>query len=235
MKIGIIVLCRYDSKRLQGKILKVIQGKTILSHIIHKLQKANVPADIVVATSTRPSDHAIVEHCSELEVPCFQGDLENVAERFLHCAQEHRFDYAVRINGDNLFTDPVMLDQMLVQLEMEKYDFISNVPERTFPYGMSVEVLQTEFFASILPQFKLKKYKEHVTLYLYEHEGYGKRHYFYNKVCPGLKGINLAIDTTDDFKLAEKIYTRLSHLNGYFGLKELCLIKDFIIHERMER
>jgi len=235
MKIGAIILCRYRSKRLHGKILKEIQGKAILSHIIYKLQKTNSHLNIVVATSTEESDDIIADHCTELDISCYRGDINNVAERFLQCAEFYHFDYTIRINGDNLFLDPFIIDQMIIQLGRQNYDFISNVPERTFPYGMSVEILNTNFFASILPQFDDEKYYEHVTLYLYEHEELGKRHYFYNSICPGLKGINLAIDNENDFQLAEKIYNKLSHLNGDFGLEELCKIKEFIIDEHMER
>ena len=37
MKIGIIILCRYDSNRLPGKILKRINGKPVLNYIIERL------------------------------------------------------------------------------------------------------------------------------------------------------------------------------------------------------
>ena len=235
MRIGIIVLCRYDSKRLPGKILKNIRGATILSHIIHKLKKVPSASEIIVATSNENSDDIIMESCDGLEIPCFRGDLVNVSKRFLDCAQLNRLDYAIRINGDNLFTDPFIINQMIDLLNGNEYDFISNVPGRTFPFGMSVEILRTDFFASILPYFVIPEYLEHVTLYLYEHEELGKRHYFYNKICPGLKGINLAIDSEGDFRLAVSIYNKLSHLNAEIGLKELCTIKDFIIHEHLER
>jgi len=235
MKIGIIVLCRYDSKRLPGKILKKIQGKTILSHIIDRLHKVRSAPQVVVATSTQKPDDIIQEHCNTSGIPCYRGDLQNVAERFLSCAQAYQFDYAVRINGDNLFTDPILIDLMIDQVMSGNFDFISNVPDRTFPYGMSIEILKTDFYATILPRFSHERYHEHVTLYLYEHEELGKRQYFYNTVCPSLKGENLAIDNDKDLNLAEKIFAMLSHLHKEFGLKELCTIKDFIIHERMER
>jgi spore coat polysaccharide biosynthesis protein SpsF len=235
MRIGTIVLCRYDSKRLHGKVLKKIHGETILSRIITKLKQVTSSHKIVVATSTEETDNIIIESCDQLGISSFRGDINNVAERFLGCAQYYHFDYAIRINGDNLFADPGTIDQMIRLLDVEPYDFISNVPERTFPFGMSVEIIRTEFFASILPYFNLDKYKEHVTLYLYEHEELGKRHYFYNTICPGLRRVNLAIDSENDFQLAERIYTKLSHLKGEFGLKELCTIKDFIIHEHLER
>jgi len=235
MKIGIIVLCRYDSIRLPGKILKKIQGKTILSHILDRLHKVRSAHQIVVATSTQKPDDIIQAHCYDYGIPCYRGDLLNVAERFLSCSKAFQFDYAVRINGDNLFTDPALIDLMINQATSGNFDFISNVPERTFPYGMSIEILKTDFYATILPRFNLERYHEHVTLYLYEHEELGKRQYFYNTICPGLKGENLAIDNDKDLSLAEKIFARLSHLDKEFGLKELCAIKDYIIHERMER
>ena len=38
MKIGAIVICRYNSSRLPGKILKKINGKPILTYIIERLK-----------------------------------------------------------------------------------------------------------------------------------------------------------------------------------------------------
>ncbi len=235
MRTGVVILCRYASSRLPGKILKKIDDKTILAHIAGKIRNAALVDQVVVATSTESSDDIIQDHTEQLGLPCFRGDLENVAGRFLACSEQHGFDYAIRINGDNLFTDPLIIDQMAGILKDEPFDFISNVPGRSFPYGMSVEILKTSFFKSIIPQFDRPDYHEHVTLYLYEHEELGKRHYFYNSICPELKGINLAIDDARDFQSAVSIFDRLSGLNGQFGLRELCSIKDYIRNEYMER
>ena len=47
-------------------------------------------------------------------------------------AEFYDFDYAFRINGDNLFVVPEILDDMVGSLSEENYDFISNVYGRTF-------------------------------------------------------------------------------------------------------
>lgn len=235
MRTGIIILCRYDSKRLPGKILESIHGKALLDHIIDRLLGVSSSHQIIVATSDDKSDDRIRYHCDGRKIPCFRGSKTDVAERFLACAETFELDFSVRINGDNLFADPDIIHHMIGLLKKDDYDFISNVPGRTFPFGMSVEILKTSFYASIFDKMNTENYREHVTLYLYDHEELGKRKYFYNSICPGLKGMNLAIDNAEDIVLAEKIMTRLSPEYGIIGLKELCEIKDYIIHERMAR
>ena len=55
---GIIVLCRYNSSRLPGKILKKINGKEILAYIIERLEKLkNYP--LVICTSIEKTDDII--------------------------------------------------------------------------------------------------------------------------------------------------------------------------------
>ena len=52
------------------------------------------------------------------------------------------FDFATRINGDNLFTDPLIIEDMINIAKTNKWKFITNVPRRTYPAGVSVEILK---------------------------------------------------------------------------------------------
>ena len=54
---GLIILCRYNSNRLPGKILKEINGKTILKYIYERLSKINLNHEIIIATSNLESDY----------------------------------------------------------------------------------------------------------------------------------------------------------------------------------
>jgi spore coat polysaccharide biosynthesis protein SpsF len=130
-------------------------------------------------------------------------------------------DYAVRINGDNLFTDPVTLDQMLHVAENGNYDFISNVKGRTFPRGMSIEIVRTAFYNQALTRFSTPGHFEHVTSYLYEHDDFGKQYHFTNVVEPEAAGINMAIDTPEDFSLAEKMISRMNKDHREYNLRDL--------------
>ena len=82
MKIGAIVICRYNSSRLPGKILKKINGKPILTYIIERLKCVQNLDDFIVATSINTTDQPIVDYCIKNQIKYFRGSLENVAERF---------------------------------------------------------------------------------------------------------------------------------------------------------
>ncbi|MGI9544565.1 MAG: cytidylyltransferase domain-containing protein, partial [Cyclobacteriaceae bacterium] len=177
MKIGAIILCRYSSTRLPGKILKSISGKPILQYILERLDESSTITQIVVATSNDPSDRPIVDFCEGNGVKCYTGSLENVSQRFLEAAISFDLDYAIRVNGDNLFVDAQIIDKMSKSLEKNRYDFISNVPKRTFPIGMSVEIVRTDFYRNQLVNFAASSDYEHVTQYLYNNPDLGNYHF----------------------------------------------------------
>ena len=61
--VGIIVLCRHNSSRLPGKILKEIDGKPILSYILERLSPLGEQYQVVVCTSDEDSDDPISRYC----------------------------------------------------------------------------------------------------------------------------------------------------------------------------
>jgi len=220
-KIGIILLCRYDSTRLPGKILKMIQGKPILEYIYERLNTAFAREDIIVATSQEESDNPIVHYCQEHNVCFFRGSKDNVAERFRDCAQQHNFDYAVRITGDSLFVDTRIICQMCQMVPGHHYDFITNIKNRTFPKGISVEIVKTKFYREAYQHFTKPEHFEHVTLYLYQNENAGHRFYFFNNIVPEIKKYNLAIDTPADLQFAESIVSYMTKNHREYFLKDI--------------
>ena len=221
MNIGMIILCRYDSSRLHGKILRPINGKPILAYIYERLRMVSDVAHVVVATSDEPSDDLIVQYCQDQGIPFYRGPKNNVALRFLECAEHFDFDFCTRINGDNLFTDPETLNEMLEIAKSDRYDFISNVVGRTFPRGMSIEIVRVDFYRSALRQFDNLEYFEHVTLYFYHHENYGRQYHFKNQVCPKAGNLQFAVDTQSDFDLVEKIVSRMKDVHTQYSFSEI--------------
>jgi len=51
-KIGLLIICRLDSKRLNKKIFKVIDGKSLLEILIIRLLRKFNKKQIVICTST---------------------------------------------------------------------------------------------------------------------------------------------------------------------------------------
>lgn len=220
MKIGLVILCRFSSSRLPGKILKPLNGKPLLTYIWERCQSDALGLPAIVATSNEPSDDPIEEFCMDHDIPCFRGDLHNVAERFLKCAQAQGWNYAIRINGDNLFVDHQLIQQVANIVKESGSPFVSNVKGRTYPFGMSVEAIQTEYYAQAMSRFSEERFKEHVTLYFYEHED--RRFQFAtNTICPEAKGLHLAIDTPEDFKQAAAILECMERPHTEYTLSDI--------------
>jgi sialic acid synthase SpsE/spore coat polysaccharide biosynthesis protein SpsF (cytidylyltransferase family) len=221
MKIGIIILCRYNSRRLPGKILSSIQGRTVLSYIVQRIERAAPQLPLVIATSTEQSDDSIATYCNHSQLTCFRGDLEDVSKRFVDCAEHYQFDFATRINGDNIFVDVESLQTMQAIALTNQYDFISNVPGRTFPYGMSIEIVRTKFYRAHLSRFSNESHKEHVTSWFYDHPDIGNRYVLVNHMCPPAAGLQLALDTPEDLRKITDMITHAGPKIDRFGLSDL--------------
>lgn len=209
MKIGAVILARMTSTRLPGKGLRKLNGKPILAHIIDGLRACKNISDIIIATSEEPEDTFLEEFAKSIGVKCFRGSLENVAVRFLRAAQHEQLDYAIRVNGDNLFVNSNLIDQ-LVEIAYSGVEFISNVPNRTYPKGMSVEVVKTSLFAKLYPKFHQDSHFEHVTQYLYLNHDKIDHHYVENTDYPPIAGKQIAIDTQYDFNLSSAVIKRIN-------------------------
>ena len=205
MKIGIIVLCRYNSSRLPGKILLKISGKTILQHIIDRLLCVKGGYPICVATSSEIDDKPIIDYCKGNNINFFDGSKKNVASRFLNCAKANNFDYATRINGDNLFTDPLIIEDMIDIAKTNKWKFITNVPKRTYPPGVSVEILKVSVMEKEINKFNHYE-KEHVMPFFYKNLKKGEIFEYKRKDLPKINKVNLAVDTIEDFQCFQKVF-----------------------------
>ena len=223
-KIGITILSRYSSKRLKGKALLKINGKELLSHIIDKINYDIPNIETIITTSVDKSDDIIVDYCKRNNYKYFRGSLDNVAKRILDCSNEYNWDYTIRINGDNLFVDTSSIKNMISLINGNEFDFITNVPGRTFPFGMSIEIIKTNFFKTIINDFNQSD-KEHVTSWLYNNEGIGSRYIFTNKYYPKLSGVKLSIDSEEDICLAKKIFSFFPN-KKYIEIQDLNFLFD---------
>jgi N-acetylneuraminate synthase/N,N'-diacetyllegionaminate synthase len=152
---------------------------------------------------------------------CFRGAGDDVAGRFLSCAEEQGWEFAVRINGDNLFADPTTLGRMVAIAETGAFDFVTNVPGRSFPFGMSVEILRTAFYRDVMASVDKPEYREHVTSLLYDRSEIGRRHVYRNRIRPEASGVQLALDTPEDLVRLTELMGRMRSPPLTYGLAEI--------------
>ena len=67
--------------------------------------------------------------------------------------------------------DPSIVDTVVEHFlkNAPKYDYVSNTVTRSFPRGLDVEIFSMEAFEKMATVAKQTEYREHVTLYFYEH------------------------------------------------------------------
>ena len=86
--IGCIIQSRMSSRRLPGKIMKIVDSKPILYHVINQVSSSKILEKIVVATSTNTDDDMIENFTKKLGISCFRGKLNDVLGRHYQCAKK---------------------------------------------------------------------------------------------------------------------------------------------------
>ena len=140
-----IIQARMGSTRFPGKVLKPIEGKTSIQHIVERVRMAKSVDDIIVATSRAAADKKIVEHCrDELGVVAIQGSENDVIGRVLKAAEFIGADIIVDITGDCPLVDPEHIEALTRAVKKKGYDYASNIVPRKWPDGFDVQVYGTK-------------------------------------------------------------------------------------------
>jgi len=219
MKAGAIIQARMSSKRFPGKVLYKVEGKPMLQYLLEGLRRSKHLGDIVVATSTADSDTPIEDYCNSVGAYCVRGSLENVAGRFVEVLKKFRFQTFVRLNGDSPVLDYHIVDKAVSIFSAGRYDLVTNVAERSFPKGQSVEVIRTRTFLDTYPEISADHDREHVTAYFYTHQKDFS-------VCNFVSGkeygdIQLSVDTREDMIKFKEIITSMSKPHWEYSYEEI--------------
>ncbi|MGO3182953.1 MAG: cytidylyltransferase domain-containing protein [Aequorivita sp.] len=203
-KIAIIIQARMQSTRLPGKVmlpLPLKSGKPLLGWVVDGLQKVTLEKDIIVATTQHPEDDAIVSFCQFNKVQYYRGSEKDVLSRYQEITEKGDYEHIVRYTADNPFVDSEIIKSAI--------DFhIENDFDITYttglPLGVHVEIIKRKPLLE-LTQVKLSEMdREHVTLYLLEHEKYKKGAYKH-QVNPKLQDLRVTVDYPSDFLVASSI------------------------------
>jgi spore coat polysaccharide biosynthesis protein SpsF (cytidylyltransferase family) len=211
--VGAIVFARMSSSRLPGKALLPIGEQPLLGWVLRRTNRAKRLARVVVATSTDPSDDAVMAFASDVGVPVYRGPLENVAARALGCAREFGFAAFARICGDRPFLNPDDIDLSIARLTTPPgppIDLVTNTLDGPVPPGLTTEVVRTDALANALTQTSDPQDLEHITRYFYVHAD-RFRIVSGMQVPSALRSVRFVVDTKEDLDRARYIVDQLDH------------------------
>jgi spore coat polysaccharide biosynthesis protein SpsF (cytidylyltransferase family) len=209
MRAGAIVFARLSSRRLPGKALLPIGGRPLLARVLERTALVHGLAQIVVATSTDPSDDALEAFGRDAGVAIYRGPLDNVVSRAVACAREFGLDAFARVCGDRVFLEPTDIETALQQLGADDtVDLVTNTLEGNVPAGLTTEIVRTGALADVLAQTSDPQDLEHLTRYFYRHAD-RFRIVSAAGVPPALHGVRFVVDTPEDLERARHVVSQL--------------------------
>lgn len=184
-----------------------VLGSPMLGHLLDRLDQCDGIDGLIVATSDSPSDDQIVAYTVGRGVACYRGDLNDVAARMIGAADALKADALVRVSGDSPLLDPALVTAAVEAFRSQSLDLVTNVQQRTFPKGQSVEVISLSALRLAWSNGMTADEREHVTKYFYEHPAACSILNLTHE--PACGDIQLSVDTHEDLKRVKALLGRL--------------------------
>jgi spore coat polysaccharide biosynthesis protein SpsF len=214
-KVVAIIQARMAASRLPGKVLKELGHQPVLGWMIARTRRAELINEVVIATTTDPSDDPVAAYCHQNGIKFTRGNMQDVLDRYYQAAKLHGADVVVRLTADCPFIDPAMLDDNLRTFmdAVPKLDFAANrLPppyQRTIPIGLDAEFCWFKGLETIWREAKEKHQREHVMPFFYEHpERFTILHITHQ---PSYGHLRWTVDTPEDLAMLRQI---VSHFPG---------------------
>ena len=216
-KITAIVQARIGSSRLRGKVLKKINGKETIILLLERLSRSKKIEDIVVAIPDTKENDILFNCLQKHKYKIFRGSEKNVLKRYYDCAKKFNISNILRITGDCPLVDPKLVDKVATVYDLNNYDYVSNIEDRTFPDGMDIEFFSFKTLSKIYYNVISQYDKEHVTKYVLRTNIFSK--YNYKRKNENFSHLRITLDTKDDFLLIRKIFKNFK--DNLFTLTEI--------------
>jgi spore coat polysaccharide biosynthesis protein SpsF len=207
-----IIQARMRSQRLPAKVMLDLCGRTILAHVVSRVQACKAVDQVVVATTENEIEKAIVAEATSLGVEVCRGSENDVLGRYYKAAKKFNAEIIIRVTSDCPLFDPELLSLMLSEFESMalsgfKRVYFSNSRIRTYPRGLDAEVFNMPALELANKEAKLGFEREHVTPYMFQHPDKFLLYDF--RGDEDLSKYRWTLDTPEDFKFFEAIYSEL--------------------------
>jgi len=224
-KVTAIIQARTGATRLPSKVLDELAGEPMLTRVVNRTSRAKTLDAVVVATTVKPADDAIVNLCNAQGWHLFRGSEDDVLDRYYHAALKYQAGIVVRICADCPLTDPEVIDKAInvFLADYPSLDYVSNSLIHTFPLGLDVEVMSFAALTRAWNEDTNPAWREHVTPYIQRHpDKFRIRDVTDDKDYSYMRW---TVDTIEDLAFVRKVYDHFK--NDTFSWREvLDLLKE---------
>ncbi len=159
-----VILSRLGSSRLPAKsLLNIRPGVTVLENLVYQLEMIECMKKPLLATSDHKSDVILEKFSKHINLDCFRGSMDNVISRLYEASLSANADYVLRINSDSVIIDSELINRGINEADKSEYDYITNLNPRSYPYGISLQIINVKFLELCLSKNLSSAEKEHIT------------------------------------------------------------------------
>jgi len=216
MKFIITITARMKSERLPLKVMRYIEGKPMIEHMIDRLKLSKLADEIIMCTSTSPQDDILVDVAEKKGIKYFRGDEIDVLKRLLDAAKKSNANFIVNATADNPLTDHHYIDKIIQTFKETNADHVTctNLPIGAFSHGLKVGVLE---------KVVNEKEEENTEIWgrFFEETGEFKKIELEVEDELNHPEIRLTVDEKDDLKLMRIIFRKFYPVNKSFELKDV--------------
>ncbi len=206
-KITVMIQARSGSNRLPKKVLANIERKPLIFHVINRIKKVKKVEQIILITTKKKKDKILLNLAKKYDILGFAGNELDVLDRHYQCAKMYNADPIIRITGDCPLMDQNLIKKILDFYIDNKFDYVSNTIDPTYPDGLDIEVFSFRALEEASLKAKLKSEREHVTPFIKNDSN--KFKIFNYKNNTDLSHHRWTVDEKNDLKFVRKIYKLL--------------------------
>jgi len=221
----IVLQARLASARLPGKALCRIGSRTVLARCLERLM-AGRAAPLVLATTERIEDDALVEEAASVGISTMRGANEDVLARFAGIVELLNPRWVIRATADNPAVDMEAPERVLRHLEKSGADYVL---ERGLPVGAAVEGIRADALLEAAARAVDPYDREHVTPYLKRPEHRLRVHEPLAPIDVRRPDLRLTVDTPADLEFMTSILGRCGATSSCINLTGIIHVADRLL------
>lgn len=208
-----ITQARTTSTRLPNKVLKEIEGKTLLQIHIERIKRSKKIDQLIVATTVNETDEPIVNLCHQLGCTVSRGSEADVLDRFYQAVKNTPPHYVVRLTSDCPLVDANLIDAVIEYCIKNDLDYCSNTLNPYYPDGQDVEVFKFSALEKAWMMAQLESEREHVTPYIWKNSSFKGGQLFnsdnYKEGEQSYGHLRMTVDEEQDFVVIKSLIEKL--------------------------
>jgi N,N'-diacetyllegionaminate synthase len=215
--------CRSASSRLYAKPLHRIGSRTILEHLIDRIQATGIVDQIVLAISEGVENEVFVEFADKTGLDYVRGDESDVQHRLILAGENANADILLRATTESpfLYTENLktLLDQHIEQ--RAALTVCEGLPD-----GSYCELIDLRALKDAHDRGEKRHRSELCTLYMFEHPERYKTLRFQAPAAVHRPDLRLTVDYPEDLIVCREIATALEKDDPLFSLESIIKYLD---------